>query len=261
MKELMHRRRKRKAQRISIAILKYAAVAVVVSCIWIAAYQHLLKETEDTTYTCIEVPKGQTIRITLPDGTETWLSSRTKLKIPHPFNARERTVELDGEGFFSVAENEKKPFTVKTRQYNIQVTGTEFNVFAYSESSLFKTDLIKGSVSVYNKNDIDKIVCLKPEESAFLKDGELVKTYSTFSHSHHIVNGIYYFENTPFKEIVDCLELWYNVKIRWDKPEIATCVFSGRFRQSDNIELILRAIKETGKFKYELVNESEIRIY
>jgi ferric-dicitrate binding protein FerR (iron transport regulator) len=261
MKALMHITRKRRARRASITILKYAAVAIFISCFWMFAYQHLTNEIEDNTYTYIEVPKGQTIHITLPDGTKAWLSSRTKLKIPHPFNSRERTIELDGEGFFSVTKNEEKPFTVKTKQYNIQVTGTEFNVFAYSESPLFKTDLIKGSVSVYNKDDINNIVYLELEESVSLKDGVLMKSLSTFSHSHHIVNGIYYFENTPFKEIIDCLELWYNVKIYWDKPEIATYVFSGKFRQSDNIELILKAIKETGKFKYELANENEIKIY
>ena len=105
MKELMRIARKRSLRSASVAVLKYAAVALFVSCIWIFTYQNLPEEAEEATYTYIEVPKGQTIHVTLPDGTRTWLSSRTKLKIPRRFNARERTVELDGEGLFSVRRN------------------------------------------------------------------------------------------------------------------------------------------------------------
>jgi ferric-dicitrate binding protein FerR (iron transport regulator) len=261
LNELHLTTRRRKAKRVALTVLKYAAVAVVTSGLWLA----FLSRTDDPEpiagSTRIEVPKGQTIHITLPDGTETWLSSRTRLIIPSRFNQEDRIIELDGEGFFAVSKNEKKPFTVKTKQYDIQVTGTHFNVFAYSESPLFKTDLIEGSVSVYNKSNKNNIVHLAPKETASLKDGELVKIQSTFSYSHYIMNGIYYFENTSFKEIADCLELWYNVKIHLRKPEIAAYVFSGKFRQSDNIELILQAIKETGKFNYKLIDEYEIEIY
>ncbi|MDR1555977.1 MAG: FecR family protein [Tannerellaceae bacterium] len=261
MKELMQITRKRRARRLSVALLKYAAVAVFVSCLWIVVYQNLPKETDDTTYTHIEVPKGQAIHITLADGTETWLSSRTKLKIPRRFNTRERTVELDGEGFFSVSKNEEKPFTVKTKQYNIQVTGTEFNVFAYSESPLFKTDLIKGSVSVYNKDDKNRIVYLAPRETAYLKDGQLVKAHQATHFSQYIKNGIYSFENKSFYEIAGRLEVWYNVKINIKKPEIAYYIFSGKFRQNDSIELIMKAITETGKFKYKFISNTEIDVY
>jgi ferric-dicitrate binding protein FerR (iron transport regulator) len=259
--KLMRTSFNRTVRRISLSILKYAAVAVFVSCIWMFVSQNLAEKAMDSSYTHIEVPKGQTVHITLPDGTETWLSSRTKLHIPAQFNKKERTIELDGEALFHVSENKEKPFTVKTRQYSIRVTGTHFNVFAYAESPLFKTDLIEGSVFVYNKDGAQKGVCLNPEETVFLKDGQLVKTHSTFSHSRYTMNGIHYFESTSFKDIIDCLELWYNVKIHLQKAEIGSYVFSGKFRQSDKIELILQAIKETGKFNYKLINENEIEIY
>jgi ferric-dicitrate binding protein FerR (iron transport regulator) len=261
MNELMHTSFRRTVRRISLAALKYAAVAISVSCVWMFASLNPTEKTGSNGYTSIEVPQGQTIHVTLADGTETWLSSRTKLNIPARFNEQERTVELDGEALFRVSENIDKPFTVKTRQYNIRVTGTLFNVFAYAESPLFKTDLMEGSVFVYNKDDVRKAVCLNPEETVFLKDGQLVKTHSAFSYSRYMMNGIYYFENTPFKDMIDCLELWYNVKIHLRNTETGACVFSGKFRQSDKIELILQAIKETGKFNYKRINEREFEIY
>ncbi|MDR1356052.1 MAG: FecR family protein [Tannerellaceae bacterium] len=263
MRELMQKISARRRRRFSVSVLKYAAVAAIVGLVWIFAYQNINKETGDAGYTYVEVPRGQTIHIILPDGTETWLSSRTKLTIPAQFNKKERSIELDGEAFFSVSKDEGKPFTVKTKQYNVRVTGTQFNVFAYSESDIFKTDLLEGSVFIYDKDkgqDGD-ILYLNPEETAYLKDGALTKSQSAFSYSRFVMNGIYYFENASFKDIKDCLELWYSVKIHLRREEISLYVFSGKFRQSDNIELILQAIKETGKFDYKLINEHEIEIY
>jgi ferric-dicitrate binding protein FerR (iron transport regulator) len=184
------------------------------------------------------------------------------LTISGGFNKKERTVELDGDGFFSVSKNEKMPFTVKTKQYNIEVTGTQFNVSAYSERpSSFKTDLMEGSVSVYDKNDKEKIVRLKPDETVYLKEGNLIKSYYLATYLQYIKDGLYCFENEPFNRIADRLELWYDVKIHITKPEIASFVFTGKFRQSDSVELILGAITGTGKFNYKFRSETEIDIY
>lgn len=61
-------------------------------------------------------------------------------------------VELNGEGYFEVTKNAKKPFIVKTQLFNIQVLGTRFNVFAYAgKESKFETCLVEGRVLVYNK--------------------------------------------------------------------------------------------------------------
>jgi ferric-dicitrate binding protein FerR (iron transport regulator) len=261
MKELTQTADKRKMRRATLAVLKYAAVAILISCAWIFVYQTLPKDAEDKSYTRIEVPQGQSIHIVLPDGTETWLSSRTQLNIPSQFNKNERTIELDGEGFFAVSKNEEKPFIVKTKQYNIQVTGTHFNVFAYSQSPLFKTDLIEGSVSVYSESNKNSIVHLKPQETVSLKDGELVKSRQETAFLQDIKDGIYSFENKSFQEIAERLELWYNVKINVKKPEIASHVFSGKFRQNDSIELIMTAITRTGKFKYKFISNTEIDVY
>ena len=58
--------------------------------------------------------------MTLPDGTSVWLSPQSRIKIPNEFNRKNRMVELNGEGYFEVTKDDKKPFTVKTQQFNIQ---------------------------------------------------------------------------------------------------------------------------------------------
>jgi len=259
-KELDHIIQRRRIRKVSFYVLKYAAVAVLFFCIWMGAKTYYLQEgAEDFIH--IEAPKGQRVYITLADGTEAWLSSRTKLKIPNHFNKKDRTIELDGEGFFSVSKDSQKPFIVKTRQYNVQVTGTRFNVFAYAESLLFETDLMEGAVFVYKQENPEKLY-LKPGEKVYSEEGKLLTSYSTFDQSQYVIkNGIYSFEKKSLKELLTRLELWYDVKINVLQPEKLNYVFGGKFRQSDDINNILYAIQETGKFNYRIINEEEIEIY
>ena len=150
----------------SIYALRYAAVAAIaIIGTWFAFTQY--SGLEDTTGTLIDVPKGQRVYITLADGTEAWLSPRTKVRVPNQFNKKNRVVELDGEGYFSVAKDAKHPFIVQTKKYDVKVLGTKFNVFAYSESPRFETDLVEGSVQVYDREDQENNVILSPNEKAY----------------------------------------------------------------------------------------------
>ena len=90
----------------------------------------------------MQAPKGQRVYVTLADGTTVWLNPCTRLKVPNVFDARQRIVELEGEGFFKVMKNAEAPFIVKTDKYDIRVLGTEFNVFAYPDRDDFETELV-----------------------------------------------------------------------------------------------------------------------
>ena len=130
--EFDKRLKRRSVHRFRIGFFKYAAMIVLlISTTWFIANWYTQKEQKKQ-YTEINVPKGQRVNMTLPDGTSVWLSPQSKIKIPNEFNRKNRMVELNGEGYFEVTKNAKKPFIVKTQLFNIQVLGTRFNVFAYA---------------------------------------------------------------------------------------------------------------------------------
>lgn len=260
IKELEQRANKRKILRISRMVMKYAAIIVLLFSTWFLSEKHVLDKHQHEAI-WVEAPQGQRVYLTLADGTEAWLSSRTKMKITNRFNDKERVIELDGEGFFAVKKDAKRPFIVKTKQYNVQVLGTQFNVFAYSESPNFETDLLNGSVYVYNRDNKESGLYMKPDEKVFLKDGELLRAASNFKQSRYLKNGIFTFEDKPFGELLTRLELWYNVQFKVMRPEIKEYVFSGKFRQSDDIANILQAIQEVGKFNFRIITDNEIEIY
>nr|WP_286083552.1 FecR family protein [Parabacteroides goldsteinii] len=108
----------------------------------------------------ITVPAGQRINITLADGTNVWLNARTTIQYPITFNEKERLVKLDGEAYFDVTKDKSKPFIVQTNNYNVEVLGTKFDVDSYSETEIFETTLMEGSVRISSLTDANESLML-----------------------------------------------------------------------------------------------------
>ena len=259
--ELETRINRKQIRKLYINLAKYAAVAAILLVnIWLLTDKFIPQE-KPPLYTKIEVPKGQRIYMTLQDGTEAWLSPRSVIRIPNEFSYKERSVELDGEGFFSVTKDAKRPFIVKTRNYNIKVLGTRFNVFAYSQSDRFETNLVEGSVQVTNNNKPQENIILEPDEMVSLSNGKLLKSNVLFNNEEYLESGIFYFSNKKFSEILDYLTLWYNVKFDIKSSARINQYVSGKFRQSDDIERILKALQGVHLFRYKIIDNEEIEIY
>lgn len=101
--------------------------------------------------------------VTLPDGTEVVLNSKTTLLYPKEFRGDTRSVYLIGEADFKVKPDKNHPFIVKSNGFQVTALGTEFNVQAYAEENCMKTTLLSGSVSV-DFNNLKSQVVLKPNE-------------------------------------------------------------------------------------------------
>lgn len=56
------------------------------------------------------VPTGQRAQVLLGDGSTIWLNSNSSLSYPSSFNGKTREVTLNGEGYFEIAKDKRKPF-------------------------------------------------------------------------------------------------------------------------------------------------------
>jgi len=256
------RLRQRSARRLRINILKYAAcVALLVSTTWFITSNYIQNEQKKQ-YTEINVPKGQRVNMTLPDGTSVWLSPQSKIKIPNGFNRKSRMVELNGEGYFEVTKNAKKPFIVKTQQFNVQVLGTRFNVFAYAaEKNKFETCLVEGRVLVYNKDNENEKVYLNPHEKVTLVNNRMVVSGSNFDNEEYLKSGIFSFRSKPFEEILNYLTLWYNIQFEFTGNVRLDERISGKIRLSEEVDNILIALQAVYHFKFRKTDEEHYEIY
>lgn len=259
--DLNRRMNLRTVRRARISWLKYAAVAcLLLAGSWFLSREYTLHHQE-TLYTEIEVPKGQRVHVLLTDGSSVWLSPRTKIRIPNQFERTQRVVELDGEGYFEVAKDQVRPFTVKTDQFNVKVLGTKFNVFSYTEKAGFETCLLEGSVLVYNnRNEGDKIQ-LKPNEKVLAVDGKLIKSTSDFNNDSYLQSGVYSFQGKPFVEILDILSLWYDVRFKVTGTLALGRRISGKFRQSEEVENILTALQGVHHFNFRKIADDQFEIF
>lgn len=261
IRELENGVRRRQSRHRLLNVVKYAAiVALLLVNSWFL-FSKIFASEEEISYTTIVVPKGQRISMTLQDGTEAWLSPRSVLRISNQFNKNNRLVELDGEGYFVVSKNKEKPFIVRTDQHDIKALGTRFNVFSYNESSRFETDLLDGQVEVYGLDNTKQQVLLNPGEKVTLENNQLIKSVSLFNNEEYLKSGIFNFNNKAFVEILEYMTLWYDIEFDIKNSAKKELLISGKFRQSDEVKNILKALQGVHKFRYKEIDEQRIEIY
>lgn len=251
-----------RTKKIILEFSKIAAIFLVAFC----SYYFLIpqkKQLEDLTLAAqsIYVPEGQRSEVVLSDGTKVWLNARSSLTFPKHFKDTARIVELSGEAYFDVTHDEARKFIVKTKDYNIKVLGTEFNVIAYAEKNIFETSLIQGSVEVSSKLSEDRII-LTPNERVYLtNDGKLATTEIVNYDQFLWKKGIMALENEPVKDILEKLEYYYDVKITMKNNEILTSRYTGKFWIKDGVEQVLRVLQLRHKFNYTIDEMNNITIY
>lgn len=237
-----------------------AAVIIAVSGYYMTTNYIYNKDAQPQTIT---VPAGQRAQITLADGTRVWLNAQSTLTYASDFGRNDRNVELDGEAYFEVAKNKKLPFYVHTEMHKVRVVGTSFNVCAYKGSKEFETTLVEGIVDIYPSCNNQVITRLQKDEFFANYDGRCKKTILPSYEYLRWKEGLYCFDDVPFSGILDKLEKYYNVKITVTSPRLLTHEgLTGKFREQDGIEHILRAISKEHPFKFRInENKDSIIIY
>lgn len=199
-------------------------------------------------YNTIIVPAGQRINLILSDNTNLWLNANTEFKYPTEFSKKNRTVYLDGEAYFEVSKDENKPFIVKTSMGDVHVTGTSFNVEAYSKFDNFNTSLFEGGVEIYKEGK--RLVSLKPNEKGVLKNNKLQISTITDSDPYLWKDGLIAFKNKGIEEILLSLEKYFSVQIKINTSNLPQHTYTGKFRHSDGVEYALRVLQKSINFYY-----------
>ena len=160
----------------------------------------------------ISTPRGKDYHLTLADGTQVWLNAESHLEFPDRFTGDKREVRLQGEAYFEVKKDVKRPFIVHTDYLSTRVLGTSFDVRAYSRKDASVT-LVSGRVQV-KTGDLAQI--LSPGEQAALTGSQLaVKAVDTYPITQW-KEGFFYFDNESLFSIMQELARWYGVNVSFD---------------------------------------------
>lgn len=206
----------------------------------------------------IHVPTGQHVEIMLADGSKVWLNSCSTLTFPSKFNGKKRMVELDGEGFFEVKSDKEHPFIVSTSKYQVKAVGTSFNIYDYQDSPQFEAALLNGKVEVTTNAKKSSVVILTPNQRAALCQGVLKVKPIENANNYLWRKGILYF-NEPLLEVFDKLQEYYDIEFQIRNSSLTrkSPYCTGKFRAKDGLEHIIRVLKETNHFDYQIDYESK----
>ena len=206
----------------------------------------------------IHVPTGQHVEIMLADGSKVWLNSGSTLTFPSKFNGKKRMVELDGEGFFEVKSDKEHPFIVSTSKYQVKAVGTSFNIYDYQDSPQFEAALLNGKVEVTTNAKKSSVVILTPNQRAALCQGVLEVKPIKNANNYLWRKGILYF-NEPLLEVFDKLQEYYDIEFQIRNSSLTrkSPYCTGKFRAKDGLEHIIRVLKETNHFDYQIDYENK----
>ncbi|MDR3060835.1 MAG: FecR family protein [Dysgonamonadaceae bacterium] len=240
-------------------ILKITAVILITAGISFLYFKERRSVVDDAGIAVVTVPAGHRVNMTLPDGTSVWLNARTTLRYPASFSKDKRQVFIDGEGYFTVRKDEKRPFFVETGQYQVKVLGTSFNVDAYSDSPVFETALLEGRLVIYDSNNIRKEpVELKPNERVLLKDGQLCKMPIEDFNSYQWIDGLISFKDQSFRNIMKEFEKCYGITIVVNNKNVYRVVYTGKFSYSDGVDYALKVLQKNIRFDFRRDNNQRV---
>jgi len=243
-------------KRFVIRFTQWAAV-LVLGLIFGYYFNSVQKASSPVYYTSI-APKGSVSEMILPDGSHIFLNSGSEIKYTVDGTDGIREIFLNGEAWFQVAKMIEKPFLVHTSIYDIQVTGTSFNVKAYPEDKEVTTTLEEGAVIVKSS------VNIKLAEEAQLKPGEqLVYNKESRKISIAEVNTRWYtswkdnklvFVNMSLKDLKTLLERKYGVEIEFSDQSILNYHYDGTLKNETILE-VLEILENTLPIQYQIVGQ------
>ncbi len=211
----------------------------------------------------ISISKPQIITFSMPDHakgnlklsdqTIVWLNKNSRLTYPDVFTADKREVSVDGEAYFEVSKDKKKPFIIDLGNEKITVLGTSFNVKNRKDKEYTEITLLSGSVRVDFEKE-KKNYTLEPNERiVYSKRTGRLKIEPVNAKIYNIwIKDKLTFDNANLGYIIACLEKWYDLKIEYTENVKKMEGISLSVRD-ESVEEVLKGIQYIAPIKYTIL--------
>lgn len=200
--------------------------------------------------------KGQRSKIILPDSSEVFLGAGSKLIFPEKFKTGSREVTLEGEAFFQVTKNPRRPFIIHTSSVQTRVLGTSFKIQAFKDRPLL-VSVATGKVRVddYAGSRPTSLAVLTPGQQVTYFRGAAVLAMTNIDDVKSWKEGRLVFHKRRLIEITAELERWYNVKFVYQQPAKAKEEISIVLQADVPLSKIIKVLSATGHFNYKIINK------
>lgn len=243
-------------KKLLLYVAKLAAVLII--GLFLGYVLNSLKNDAPVYYTSM-TPKGSISQMMLPDSTMVYLNAGSKIKYSANGVYGNREVFLDGEAWFQVMKDEKKPFVVHTPFYDVNVLGTEFNVKAYGNDEEIVTTLEEGSIQITSAEKIkvrNNTILMPGEQLIYnqLNNTLEIKEVNTKMYTSWKYNQLI-FVNMSLKELIVLMERKYGVDIAVTDKAILDYHYDGAIKNETILEM-LDLLKETLPIQYKIEGQT-----
>jgi ferric-dicitrate binding protein FerR (iron transport regulator) len=255
------RRKSKEVSTVPLTLLKWAAVLLIgFSLTYILFSSGLINNTDQE---WVEKVTSQTQKgtFTLPDGSTVFLNTNSRIRFPMTFSEDKREVILEGEGFFDVVKNEKKPFEVISNGVLTRVLGTSFNINA-AKKELVEVVVASGKVGVTNDlTEGASLNLIAPNQKAsvnrfnkkvYVEEIDIEEELAWRAEKMS-------FDFVPFKEVITTIGSMYHIQIEIQGEVDESCTIRSTY-SNKSLYSILYGLKNIVDFEWEKVDDRKIII-
>jgi transmembrane sensor len=213
----------------------WAAAAVIFLSLGAVAFWQLNSSPE-----MVQTAFGEIREQSLPDGSKVMLNANSEITYSEGWDkGAEREVWIKGEAFFQVQKTPAKTrFVVHAGQFDVIVTGTQFNVVNRQDKT--NVMLTEGSVTLKTKDG----------KEIFMQPGDFVEITNQQPEKKNVVqenvlawrDKKLYFDNTPLRQASKKIEEHYGVTITLTDDATANRTLSG-ILSNENLDVLLEALE------------------
>lgn len=247
-------------------VYRYAAVWAALLVVGALAILQLQKiyYNDNITYIVYSNAKKHPVKYMLPDSSEVYLGTGSQINFPQDFVGKTREISLQGEAFFQVKHDEKRPFIIHTGEIHTQVLGTSFKVQAFKGQPTVVA-VATGKVGVSRKTSelSQTLALLTPGHTITWnsKTGKAISGKVNLKSLQQWKTGDMVFEEQTMASIALELQHRYGANILFMDKQVAENQVSGTFSADKPLVKIMNILAAAGKFRYEISNQNNFKIY
>jgi ferric-dicitrate binding protein FerR (iron transport regulator) len=232
-----------------------AAILLIPLVMFSYFYFHSPQDERAEEWVEVTTANGLLSKLTLPDGSQVWLNSGSKISYPKTFENDAKQVRLTGEAYFKVHADPAHRFDVVVPDgMTVSAYGTEFNVCAYENDNRIEVILAKGYVTVSDQHasvknlNVSQMALLDKNRFA---DGIQLSETNVYEKTAW-KEGKMVFRRTGFAEVVKKLSRHFNAEIIVQDPFLYEYEYSATFT-TETLPEILSLLEKSAPIRCRMV--------
>lgn len=193
---------------------------------------------------------------TLKDGSEITLNANSSLDYNNNSKGFRRAY-LEGEAFFKIARNKKKPFVITTGKVQTRVLGTSFNI--RETDSIIVVTVATGLVEV---SDADSSVKLTPNQRvSYHVDSKIFRERTIdFKLFTSWLEENIELKEVSMQDLASLIESRYGVRVVFIDKKAVDIEMTINIQAKDNLDTLLSNINFISELKLTKTKENEIEV-